>query len=104
MKRKTIIFAALMAAVLASAPLTTMAQENVGRRGLFNQKPADSDAGGSGGSWGSFNNSSTDDNGNGSWGGFNHTDPNEEPLTDGVLLLAAAGMGYAALKRKKKEA
>ena len=107
MKRKTIIFAAFMAAFLASVPLSTMAQgisAQGGSWGLFGSKDADENISGNSGSWGYFNNSDLGDSGqgNGSWGAFNNVDANEEPLTDGILLLAVAGMGYAALKRRKK--
>ena len=89
-KKKALVFSMALAAGLL-VPMTMNAQSG-GSRGIFDRGFEASE--------------STRDGGGMEWqgGGMTPQNPNEEaPLGSGLMLLVAAGAGYAALKRKEEQ-
>ena len=87
-KKKALVFSMALAAGLLVP--TTMNAQSGGSRGIFDRGFEASE--------------STRDGGGMEWqgGGMTPQNPNEEaPLGSGLMLLVAAGAGYAALKRKE---
>ena len=86
-KKKALVFSMALAAGLLM-PMTMNAQSD-GSRGIFDR---------------GFEASESNRGGGMEWqgGGMTPQNPNEEaPLGSGLMLLVAAGAGYAALKRKE---
>ena len=95
-QRASILSLAL--AALLSAPVAMTAQPN---GGLFQRGVADEEFYGMGYyESGLLNNGNRTVNPNGT---FNNENFGETPLTGGLLILAAAGAGYALLRRKEGE-
>ena len=88
-KKKALVFSMALAAGLLM-PMTMNAQSD-GSRGIFDR---------------GFEASESNRGGGMEWqgGGMTPQNPNEEaPLGSGLMLLVAAGAGYAALKRKEEQ-
>ena len=88
-KKKALVFSMAWAAGLLM-PMTMNAQSD-GSRGIFDR---------------GFEASESNRGGGMEWqgGGMTPQNPNEEaPLGSGLMLLVAAGAGYAALKRKEEQ-
>ena len=103
MKRKRILIAAFVAALVALEPTMGHAQSASGGE-FFSET---SDITGSS-SWGFFNNVGSDNNANvnsnsGFWGAFTNTGSDSVSLGSGLDLLTAAGFGYACAKRRKEK-
>lgn len=104
-KMKNII---VLAAFLVIAPALSHAQEGPWEDvsggssswGDFNSADPDCNSGGSS-SWGDFDSADPESNsgGFGLWGAFNNDDPGPVPLGSGFVLLTAAGLCYAGVKR-----
>ena len=89
-KKKALVLSMALAAGLL-VPMTMNAQSD-GSRGIFDRgfSASESNRDGGGMEW--------------QGGGMTPQNPNEEaPLGSGLMLLVAAGAGYAALKRKEEQ-
>ena len=86
-KKKALVLSMALAAGLL-VPVTMNAQDYDGSRGLFGRGFAAEDA------------ASNNRDGGIGLGGAESEDPTS-PLGSGILVLVAAGAGYAALKRKE---
>lgn len=100
MKRKRILIAAFVAALVALEP--TMGHAQSASDGEFFKDITGSS------SWGFFNNVGSDNNANvnsnsGFWSAFTYTGSDSVSLGSGLALLTAAGFGYACAKRRKEK-
>ena len=104
MKRKRILIAAFVAALVALEPTMGHAQ-SASSGEFFNENPTNITGSSS---WGFFNNVGSDNNANvnsnsGFWGAFTNTGSDSVSLGSGLALLTAAGFGYACAKRRKEK-